>query len=154
MAQRLKCLRPMQETRVWSLGREDPLEKEIVTHSSILAWRIPRTEKPGRLQSTGSQRVGHNWVTSLQCYLRSEVQYQSPTVPQQITPQNQWLKISKIYYPQSLWLRNLGVAYLVTFVSGTFMRLQLRYQTGLQSYKDLTRAGGHASKMVCSHGRW
>ena len=45
-------------------GREDPLEKEMVTHSSILAWRIPWTEKPGRLQSTGSQRVGHDWATS------------------------------------------------------------------------------------------
>ena len=57
MAQRLKRLPPIQETPVQSLGREDPLEKEIVTHSSILAWRIPWTEKPGRLQSTGSQRV-------------------------------------------------------------------------------------------------
>ena len=65
VAQRLKCLPPMWETRVWSLGRDNPLEKEMVTHSSILAWRIPWTEKPGRLQSTGSQRVGHNWVTSL-----------------------------------------------------------------------------------------
>ena len=59
VAQRLKRLPPMWEIRVRSLGREDPLEKEIVTHSSILAWRIPWTEKPGRLQSTGLQRVGH-----------------------------------------------------------------------------------------------
>ena len=55
VAQRLKCLPPMQETWVRSLGQEDPLEKEMVTHSSILAWRIPRIEKPGRLQSTGLQ---------------------------------------------------------------------------------------------------
>ena len=55
VAQRLKRLPPMQETWVWSLGREDPLEKEMVTHSSILAWRIPWTEEPGGLQSTGSQ---------------------------------------------------------------------------------------------------
>ena len=60
MAQRLKHLPPMWETQVRSLGREDPLEKEMVTHSSILAWRIPWTEKPGRLQSMGSQRVGHD----------------------------------------------------------------------------------------------
>ena len=52
----------MQETRVWSLGGEDPLEKEMATHSSILAWRIPWTEKPGGLQSTGSQRVRHEWI--------------------------------------------------------------------------------------------
>ena len=64
VAQRLKRLPPMWETRVWSLGREDPLEKEMIDHSSILAWRISWTEKPGRLQSTGSQRVGHDWATS------------------------------------------------------------------------------------------
>ena len=69
VAQRLKHLPPMRVTRVWSLGREDPLEKEMATHSSILAWRIPWTEESGRLQSTGSQRVGHDWATSLQCIL-------------------------------------------------------------------------------------
>ena len=62
MAQRLERLPPMQETWVRSLGREDPLEKEMATHSSTLAWRIPWMEEPGRLQSTGSQRVGHNPV--------------------------------------------------------------------------------------------
>ena len=50
----------MQETQVLSLGREDPLEKEMATHPNILAWEIPWTEEPGRLQSTGSQRVGHS----------------------------------------------------------------------------------------------
>ena len=60
VAQRLKHLPLMQETWVRSLGWEDPLEKEMVTHSSILTWRIPWTEKPGRLQSMGSQRVGHD----------------------------------------------------------------------------------------------
>ena len=53
----------IQETWVQSLGWEDPLEKGITTHSSILAWRIPWTEEPGGLQSMGSQRVGHNWAT-------------------------------------------------------------------------------------------
>ena len=65
VAQTVKRLSAMRETRVQSLGREDPLEKEMATHSSILAWRIPWTEEPGRLQSTGSQRVGHDWATSL-----------------------------------------------------------------------------------------
>ena len=60
MAQRLKRLPGIQETRVRSLGREDPLEKEMATHSSTLAWRIPWREEPGRLQSMGSQRVGHD----------------------------------------------------------------------------------------------
>ena len=64
VAQRVKDLPAMQETWVWFLGWEDPLEKEIVTHSSILAWKIPWREEPGRLQSLGSQRVRHNWATN------------------------------------------------------------------------------------------
>ena len=60
MTQRLNRLPGMRETRVRSLGREDPLEKEIAPHSSTLAWRIPRREEPGRLQSLGSQRVGRD----------------------------------------------------------------------------------------------
>ena len=55
----------MWETQVQSLSREGPLEKEMATHSSILAWKTPWMEEPGRLQSMGSQRVGHDWVTSL-----------------------------------------------------------------------------------------
>ena len=55
MAQKVKCLPAMQETWVQSLGQEDPLEKEMATHSSTLAWKIPWTEKPSRLQSMGSQ---------------------------------------------------------------------------------------------------
>ena len=53
----------MQETRVQSLGREDPLKEEMATHASILAWEIPWTEAPGRLQSTGSKRLGHGLAT-------------------------------------------------------------------------------------------
>ena len=53
----------MQETQVWFLGQEDPLEEEMATHSSILAWRIPWAEEPGRLQSLGLQRARHNLVT-------------------------------------------------------------------------------------------
>ena len=60
VAQTVKHLPTMQETQVQSLGREDPLEKEMATHSSTLAWKIPWTEKPSRLQSMGSQRAGHD----------------------------------------------------------------------------------------------
>ena len=56
----VKSLPAKWETWVWSLGWEDPLEKGMVTHPSTLAWRVPRTEEPGRLQSMGSQRVGHD----------------------------------------------------------------------------------------------
>ena len=60
VAQMVKRLSAMQETRVQSLGWEDPLEKEMAAHSSILAWKIPWTTEPSRLLSMGSQRVGHD----------------------------------------------------------------------------------------------
>ena len=60
MAQTMKNLTAMQETQVQSLGWEDPLEKGMATHSSILAWRIPRTEEPGGLQFVGLQRIRHH----------------------------------------------------------------------------------------------
>ena len=60
VAQSVKNLPAVQETRVQSLSWEDPLEKEMATHSNILAWKISWTEEPGGLQSMGSQRVGHN----------------------------------------------------------------------------------------------
>ena len=68
VTQTVKHLPSMQETRVWSLGRENPLEKETATHSSTLAWKIPWMEEPGRLQSMELQRVGHDWVTSFSLF--------------------------------------------------------------------------------------
>ena len=65
VAQTVKRLPTMWETRVQSLGWEDLLEKEMATHFSILAWKIPWTEEPGRLQSMGLRRVRHDWATSL-----------------------------------------------------------------------------------------
>ena len=62
IAQSVNNLPAVQEIRVWSLGQEDPLEKEMATHSSVLAWKIPWIEKPGGLQSMGSQRVRHDWA--------------------------------------------------------------------------------------------
>ena len=64
VTQMVKCLPEMQETQVWSLGGEDPQEKEMATHSSTFTWKIPWTEEPGRLQSKGLQRVRHDWATS------------------------------------------------------------------------------------------
>ena len=61
----VKRLPAMRKTRVRSLGPEDPLEKEMATHSSILTWKIPWTEEPGRLQSMGSQRAGRDWAILL-----------------------------------------------------------------------------------------
>ena len=68
VVQRVKHLPSMQETWVQSLGGEDPLEKEMATHSSIIAWKTPWMEKPDGLQSMELQRVGHDWVTSLSLF--------------------------------------------------------------------------------------
>ena len=73
----VKRLPTIWETRVRSLGQEDPLEKNMATHSSILAWEIPWTEKPDRLQSMGLQRVGHDWATSLQDTIQYYFQFES-----------------------------------------------------------------------------
>ena len=64
VAQTVKSLPAMQETQVQSLSQENPLEKEMATHSSSLAWKIPRMEEPGGLQSMGLQRIRHYWVTN------------------------------------------------------------------------------------------
>ena len=69
MAQMVKNLPAMQETQVWSLGQEDPLEKEMAVHFSILAWRIPWTEEADRPRSKGSKRVRHIWVTNAFTFL-------------------------------------------------------------------------------------
>ena len=68
MAQAVKCLPEIHETWVQSQGWEDPLEKEIATHSSTLDWKITWMEDPGRLQTMGSQ-AGHDWATSLSFFL-------------------------------------------------------------------------------------
>ena len=60
MVKKLSAMKELQESQIQSLHQEDPLEEDIATHSSILAWRIPWTEEPGGLQSIGSQRVGHD----------------------------------------------------------------------------------------------
>ena len=70
MVQMVKNLLVMQETWVRSLGGEDPLEKAMAPHSSILAWRKPWTEEPGRLQSMGSYRVWHDWVINTFTYIK------------------------------------------------------------------------------------
>ena len=73
VAQTAKRLPAVRETRVQFLGREDTLEKEMATHSSIFAWKIPQMEEPGRLQSMGSQRVRDDWPTSLSIASASSV---------------------------------------------------------------------------------
>ena len=69
VAQWKRTCQPMLESRAWSLGQEDPLERRMATHSSVLAWRILYTEEPGGLQSLGSERVKHDWATSTSTFL-------------------------------------------------------------------------------------
>ena len=76
VAQMVKNLPVMQETWVWSLGWEDPLEKGLATHSSILAWRIPWKEKPGGLQSMVSQRIGYDWASNTFTFFPLKGSYQ------------------------------------------------------------------------------
>ena len=92
VAQTVKHLPAMWVIWVWSLGQEDPLEKEMATHSSILAWRIPRTEEPDGLQSIGSQRVRHNEVTNTLIFSHPSTHHQSISLPH--CPQNHWLWLS------------------------------------------------------------
>ena len=74
-------MKELQETWIWFLCREDPLEEEMATHFTILAWRIPWTEEPDRLQSTGSQRVGHDWATR-----HASVQFSRSVVSDSLLP--------------------------------------------------------------------
>ena len=113
----VKRLPAMRETQVQSLDWEDLLEEEMATHSSILAWRIPWTEEPGRLQSMGSQRVGHDWVTSL-------INYQKDTVVNQIIFQiiNSRFSIWLLFFIQPD--ENLGVKSLL----GQWLLLSLVHQ--------------------------
>ena len=85
-AQAVKKLPVRQETQVWSVGLEDPLDRGMATHSSILAWKTLWTEDPGRLQSTGSQRVGHAWATNF--HFSSNLKIAETTVLLNVNPGN------------------------------------------------------------------
>ena len=94
VAQMVKHLSTMREIRVWALGWEDPLEKEMAIHSSTIAWKIPWTEEPGRLQSMRSQRVRHDWATSFSFSLSFIYTYMYAYVCMYIPP----------YTPRNIWL--------------------------------------------------
>ena len=87
----------MQETQIRSLVQEDPLEKEVATLCSILAWRISWTEEPGRLQSVGSQRVGHNWTSNTRQQLKIWWQHEDERV-------NQIIQIYSIRKDKVFWV--------------------------------------------------
>ena len=96
VAQMVKRLPVMWETWVQSLGWEDPLEKEMATHSRTLAWKIPWMEEPGILQSMGLQRVGHDWATSLHFIMSWELIHNSETA--------EWKVCNILSHPEKLCL--------------------------------------------------
>ena len=95
MGQMVKNLPAMRETRVWSLGQEEPLEKEMATHCSILAWRIPWTKEPAGLQkSMGLQRVRHNWAANTFTFEHTAKE----TINKMKRQSTKWEKILQIIY--------------------------------------------------------
>ena len=109
VAQTVKHLPAMWETWVPPLGGEDPMEKEMATHSNTLAWKIPWMEEPGRLQSTGSQRVGHDWITSLS-----------------LSKVLQWFKATILFCSYILWVRDSNRVQWRQLVSITwYLEIQL-----------------------------
>ena len=119
VAQMVKCPPVMRETRVQSLGQEDPLEKEMTTHSSTLAWKIPWMKEPGRLQSMGLQRVGQHWATSLvhRFYIHRNIfeqslrQQQNLILPNSvfIFPHRQYLSHQQIVFTSFIFSVGLSV---------------------------------------------
>ena len=108
----IKNLPAMHETRVQSVGREDPLEKGMATHSSILAWKIPWTEEPGGLQPVGSQRIGHDWVINTKPSKQKLHEFRTTSVSSdqastENTVHNQYLRYTDYFYSRThftLWL--------------------------------------------------
>ena len=140
----VKRLPMMRETRVQSLGWEDLLEKAMATHSSILAWKIPWMEEPGRLQYMGLQRVGHDWATPLQREFRVESRNESPRTLEKLAQVFRWLDIFRSWFyepnscissylekhwvPSRWWLlcvtrRNLLQKYVLDFMDSLFTKM-------------------------------
>ena len=146
VAQRLKRLPPLRETQIRSLGREDPLEMEMAAHSSILAWKIPWTEKPGRLQSTGSQWVGHDWVTSLSFLSHEHLLFTShagmqgkDTCPQQMSWKRSQSRLSKSQTRE------------FSFTHTVFLFLFLFFFKGFQNHESLQKWKSKLQSHISSH---
>ena len=127
LAQRVEHLPAMQETWVWSLSQDDPLEKAMAPHSSTLAWKIPWMEEPGTLQSMGSQRVGHDWVILVFWY-HCKVICPTPYLLITIVCERKWLYTAYTYRVESYtahpWERDVYISSSVqTFLFSPFIYL-------------------------------
>ena len=123
LSQRLKRLPAVQETWVRSLSREDHLEKVMATHSSILAWRLPWREEPGRLESMGLQRVGHDWATSL--HFKMELDSRSAPLYGRHWGCPKWVRwIKELFHswsPDCHWLMERWIKWWRTKPMGTWV---------------------------------
>ena len=119
VAQGLRIHLPMQEkqeTQLWSLGQEDPLEEGMAAHSSILAWRSPGTEEPGRIQSMGPKRVGHDWAHSLMGVGRALVSVYDFGGGLQGFHHGVWIGSARIQLPIVSHLPNGGLKQMLHFL--------------------------------------
>ena len=112
VAQTVKCLPTMRETWVQSLGREDLLEKEMATHCSIFAWKIPWTVEPGRLQSMGLQRVKYDWATSLSLSVWVDLIQSAKGALNRIKG---WIRKNSFSLPEGFWAESLVFIGLLGF---------------------------------------
>ena len=158
VAQRLKGLPAMWETWVRSLGREDPPEKEMATHSSILAWRIPWAEEPGGLPSTGSQRVGHDWATSFffLCLTNVTIQQIARSLSRHTAQRRSSLPWGLSLLPRGVSLLRLSARRLSPCCSRCLPRTgssrgPLRPETGLKAEQSLPCEGMHYSDSLHFH---
>ena len=145
----------MQETWVWSLGQEDPLEKGMATHSNILAWRIPWAEEPGGLQSTGSQRVGHHWATSLSLSQWITEYYEHNFYMPGETKKSMWLTLLwyLLYCDDLELLPQYLLVYLPRKIEWWKKFFSLRHSTGLSNSAYYVRLNTKLA-LICILSFW
>ena len=145
VAQRVKRLAVMRKTQVWSLGLEDPLEKEMATHLSILAWRIPWTEEPDRLQSMGARGRGHEEGGS--AYAKVRLSLRSPSGNSWAsTPKTRVCLLSALCFHLHLWLYRGAVPHYLSLKKRVNLQFQLIKFLGVIVFQ---RTNSFGSPLAC-----
>ena len=122
VAQTVKCVPPMWETWVRSLGGEDPVEKEMATHSSTLAWKIPWTEALDRLQFRGLQRLGQDWAASLSLSLSLSLIFRHPSAPASDSRQS---ILCICVFGFVFWILDFGLPHISEVIQCLYFSVQL-----------------------------